>query len=134
MKKHIILCILIALGFIHQSCTSSEQPAQQEVQGQEEVVQPTAEVAEVPQQALSGTPGEQVFNKHCKKCHPGGGNIINSEKTLFRDTLAANNINTPEDIINTMRNPGKGMPKFDVDKIPDDEAGKVGEYILNTFK
>jgi len=135
MRKHIILCMLIALGLVHQSCTSSEQQAERVAQEKEEVSQPSADVAEVPQKAaLSGTPGEQLFNNHCKKCHPGGGNIINSQKTLFRDVLNSNNINTPEDIINTMRNPGKGMPRFGEEKISNGEAKKIGEYILETYK
>ena len=124
----------MALGLVHQSCTPSDQPAQQETQVKEEVRQPSADVAEVPEKgALSGHPGEQLFNKHCKKCHPGGGNIINSEKTLFRDALASNNINTPEDIIRTMRNPGKGMPRFGEEKISNSEAKTIAEYILETF-
>jgi len=40
----------------------------------------------------------------------------------------------PEDIITIMRNPGPGMSRFDNDKIPDNFAKKLAEYILNTFK
>jgi len=78
--------------------------------------------------------GESLFNEHCVVCHPGGGNIINPKKTLLHSDLAANNITKPEDIITIMRNPGPGMSRFDNDKIPDNFAKKLAEYILNTFK
>lgn len=78
--------------------------------------------------------GETLFNEHCLVCHPGGGNIINPQKTLLSSDLTANNITKPEDIITIMRNPGPGMSRFDNGKIPDNFAEKLAEYILKTFK
>jgi len=78
--------------------------------------------------------GENLFNQNCVPCHPGGGNIINPKKTLHSGDLTANNITKPEGIIVIMRNPGPGMPKFDSEKIPDNFAEKLAEYILTTFK
>jgi len=78
--------------------------------------------------------GETLFNEHCVACHPGGGNIINPKKTLHSSDLTANNITKPEGIIAIMRNPGPGMPKFDNEKIPDNFAEKLAEYVLKTFK
>ena len=78
--------------------------------------------------------GETLFNEHCVVCHPGGGNIINSKKTLHSSDLKANNIAKPEDIIAIMRNPEPGMSTFDNEKIPDNFAKKLAEYILETFK
>ena len=78
--------------------------------------------------------GETLFNEHCVVCHPGGGNIINSKKTLHSSDLAANNVAKPEDIIAIMRNPEPGMSKFDNEKIPDNFALKLADYILKTFK
>ena len=78
--------------------------------------------------------GETLFNEHCVVCHPGGGNIINSKKTLHSSDLTANNVTKPEDIISIMRNPEIGMSKFDNEKIPDNFAKKLAEYILKTFK
>ncbi len=87
--------------------------------------------------------GEALFKANCASCHPEGGNILNSRKTLSKKDREANNIVTAADIINKMRNPGPvpthpqdwaGMKMFDKDKLSDDEAQKIAEYILTTFK
>ena len=78
--------------------------------------------------------GEDLFDQHCVVCHPRGGNIMNPQKTLHSGDLAANKITKPEDIVAIMRNPGPGMPKFDSEKIPDNFAKELAEYILKTFK
>lgn len=87
--------------------------------------------------------GEALFKANCASCHPDGGNILNPKKTLSKKDREANNIITAADIINKMRNPGPvpthpqewaGMKMFDKYKIPDDEAQKIAEYILTTFK
>lgn len=78
--------------------------------------------------------GENLFNQYCVACHPGGGNVMNPQKTIHSGDLVANNITKPEGIIAIMRNPGPGMPKFDKEKIPDSFAEKLAEYILKTFK
>jgi cytochrome c6 len=81
-----------------------------------------------------GYSGETEFKKHCEVCHPDGGNIINSQKTLHKKDLESNNITKPEDIIKKMRNPGPGMTQFDKETIPDSEAREIAKYILKTFK
>ena len=87
--------------------------------------------------------GEVLFKANCSSCHPQGGNILNPKKTLSRKDREANNIISAADIINKMRNPGPvpthpqewaGMKMFDKYNIPDDEAQKIAEYILATFK
>ena len=80
------------------------------------------------------TTGEGLFKKHCVLCHPNGGNIIRPEKTLMKDHLEAHGIKTPGDIVNVMRNPGKGMKKFPEDKLSDADAKKIAEYVLETFQ
>ncbi len=87
--------------------------------------------------------GEMLFNEHCAACHRDGGNILNPKKTLSRQDREANQITTAADIISKMRNPGPapthpqnlaGMKMFDKYKISDDEAQKIADYILTTFK
>jgi len=78
--------------------------------------------------------GEAKFNELCAVCHPDGGNIINSKKTLHKKDREANNIKTEADIIKNMRNPGPGMTKFDEKTVPDKEAQEIAKYILKTFK
>ncbi|MFZ2198630.1 MAG: c-type cytochrome [Thermodesulfovibrionales bacterium] len=86
--------------------------------------------------------GEALFKANCSACHPEGDNILNRKKTLRKADREANNIFTAEDIINKMRNPGPapthpqewaGMKIFDKDKISDEEALKIANYILQTF-
>ena len=78
--------------------------------------------------------GEVLFKKHCMMCHPDGDNIINPQKTLHVKDLRESGISKKQDIINIMRNPGPGMPKYDREQIPDESAEEIAEYILKTFK
>jgi cytochrome c6 len=78
--------------------------------------------------------GEALFKQYCAVCHPDGGNIINPSFTLHKKELEAHGITKPEGIMYKMRNPGPGMTKFDEETIPDAEAKKIAEYILETFK
>jgi len=82
----------------------------------------------------AGGTGEAEFTKNCAICHPGGGNVVNPQKTLHKKDRDANNVKTVEDIVKIMRNPGPGMLKFDEKTIPDKVAKEIANYILNTFK
>jgi len=88
-------------------------------------------------------PGKLLFKNNCSPCHPDGGNIINPQKTLHKKDLDANKITTAEDIVKKMRNPGPspthpqdwaGMKMFDQKTISDQDAQKIADYILKTFK
>ena len=88
-------------------------------------------------------PGKQLFIHNCSPCHPDGGNIINPQKTLRKKDLDANKITTADDIVKRMRNPGPfpdhpqdwaGMRMFDQKAISDQDAHKIADYILKTFK
>lgn len=92
--------------------------------------------------ASSEDTGETLFKANCSSCHPDGDNILNRKKTLHKADREANNIFTAEDIIQKMRNPGPapthpqewaGMKMFDKDKISDEDALKIANYILKTF-
>ena len=84
--------------------------------------------------ASTALQGEQAFIKNCAVCHPNGGNIINSAKSLHKKDLAKSGIKKPADIIGNMRNPGPAMTRFDEAAIPDSTAKAIAEYILKTFK
>jgi cytochrome c6 len=104
----------------------------------------TTEKAEAPQTAPAPAPsaalpedataGEALFNQYCASCHAGGGNMVNPKKTLHKKDREANGVKTVDDIIGRMRNPGPGMPKFDVNTIPDKDAKAIAEYERDTFK
>lgn len=77
--------------------------------------------------------GEQSFKDHCSMCHPEGGNIINSKKTLHKRDLEANNIKTADDVIKLIRKPGPGMTAYDVKSVSDKEARRIADYIFKSF-
>jgi cytochrome c6 len=101
-------------------------------------------LAHVPSQAASaGTTGQELFQRHCASCHPDGGNRLNPLQTLHRRDREANGFKTARDIVNKMRDPeafsphlGKwsAMKKFDRKVIPDEDAFKIAEYVLNAFR
>ncbi|MDA8433506.1 MAG: c-type cytochrome [Nitrospiraceae bacterium] len=95
-----------------------------------------------PGRALGQDTGEALFKANCSPCHPDGGNILNSKKTLHKKDREAHNIRTAADIVRKMRNPGPvpthpqewaGMKMFDKNKISDEDALKIADYILKTF-
>lgn len=77
--------------------------------------------------------GQALFQKYCAVCHPGGGNIINPNKWLDKESLAANGIVTAGDIVSLMREPRPGMSAFSKDLLSDRDAGRIAEYILQTY-
>jgi len=78
--------------------------------------------------------GEKLFSLHCASCHPGGSNTTTPSKTLKTVDLQAGMITTPEDIIQKIRNPGPGMPRYTEAMIPEKEARQIARYILETFR
>lgn len=78
--------------------------------------------------------GAELFALHCASCHPDGGNTINPSRTLRRDVLRANNIVTPGDIVERIRKPGPGMPRFSPAVIPDRDALRIAEHVLASFR
>jgi cytochrome c6 len=83
---------------------------------------------------LESPSGKQLYSLHCASCHPGGANTIHPSKTLKSADLKANMITTPQDIVQMMRNPGPGMPRFTDAMIPEREALQIARYVLTTFR
>ena len=82
----------------------------------------------------SGKSGEELFRLYCSGCHPNGGNVIYPQKSLDRMTLTANGVTKPDDIVALMRNPGRGMKKFDRGSISDKDAMAIAQYVSAAFK
>jgi cytochrome c6 len=78
--------------------------------------------------------GGELFSLHCASCHPGGANTVTPAKTLRAANLKASEITTPEDIVEKMRNPGPGMPKFTDAVIPEKKALQIAKYVLTSFR
>lgn len=96
-----------------------------------------------PEEASEEKSGEKLFKEYCATCHPNGGNTLSPQKTLHKRDLKANNIKTAADIVRNMRNLGPfpthpqewaGVRMFDKRTIPDEDALKIADYILNTFE
>jgi cytochrome c6 len=85
-------------------------------------------------QAAMQTTGEAEFKEYCSECHFDGGNVIRPNKTLSEKDRVVNGVKNIDDIIKLMRNPGEGMTKFDEKTLLDQDARKIAEYIVNTFK
>lgn len=78
--------------------------------------------------------GEAEFKQHCIACHANGGNSINPAKTLLKADREKNGLHTSKDLIGVMRKPGPGMTTFDEESLPEQDAEKIADYILNTYK
>ncbi len=63
--------------------------------------------------------GQKIFVANCNDCHPGGGDIVDSQKLLdFNKFLAL------------LRDPPEGMPAFPPEKIPDERARRLYLYLV----
>lgn len=78
--------------------------------------------------------GEVLFRQYCHNCHPEGGNVSDPRRPLYGSALRRNHITTPEDIVRVMRNPLSRMIRFDADTVSDEDARKIAEYVLTTFR
>ncbi len=78
--------------------------------------------------------GEAEFKQHCIACHANGGNSINPAKTLLKADREKNGMHTSKDLIGVMRKPGPGMTAFDEKTLSEQDAEKIADYILNTYK
>lgn len=87
-----------------------------------------------PGNSVAAAPGEALFKQFCSVCHVDGGNVVNSQKTLRKKDLDANNVKTAEDIIKRMRDPGPGMTKFNDKTLSAKQAKEIASYVLDAFK
>ena len=74
--------------------------------------------------------GEQVFSANCTACHAGGNNAIMPEKTLKKDALEENGMNSVTAITTQVKNGKNAMPAFG-GRLTDEEVDNVANYVLN---
>jgi cytochrome c6 len=135
MQRRLVVTLAIA-ALITGGVTGCKKKSEEQAQPPQTAMTTAAPAAPAAQPAPSATglTGEQLFKQHCAVCHPNGGNTITPAKTLSAKAMAdRSKITKPEDIVKIMRNPGPGMNKFDEGMISNDDAKKIGEYILATF-
>ena len=74
--------------------------------------------------------GEQIFTANCSACHAGGNNAIMPEKTLKKDALESNSMDSIEAITNQVKNGKNAKPAFG-GRLADEEIDNVANYVLN---
>lgn len=74
--------------------------------------------------------GEQIFNANCSACHAGGNNAIMIEKTLKKDVLSDNKMNSITAITNQVKNGKDAMPAFG-GRLADEDIENVATYVLD---
>lgn len=74
--------------------------------------------------------GEQIFTANCSACHAGGNNVIIPEKTLKKDALDANGMNSVGAITNQVTNGKNAMPAFG-GRLADNDIEDVANYVLS---
>lgn len=74
--------------------------------------------------------GEQVFSANCSACHAGGNNAIMPEKTLKKNALEENSMNSIAAITTQVTNGKNAMPAFG-GKLADDDIENVANYVLS---
>ncbi len=75
--------------------------------------------------------GEKLFNLNCIACHDGGKNIILPEKSLKKEILAANGMNSLTSITYQVTNGKNGMPAFG-GRLKEKEIEEIANYILES--
>lgn len=74
--------------------------------------------------------GAQIFSANCAACHAGGNNAIITEKTLKKDILEKNSMNSVDAITTQVTN-GKGaMPAFG-GRLEAEDIDNVANYVLS---
>jgi cytochrome c6 len=73
--------------------------------------------------------GTKVFSANCAACHAGGGNVVNSAKTLKKGALEENGMASPDAIISQVTNGKAAMPSFK-GRLSPEEIESVAAYVL----
>lgn len=74
--------------------------------------------------------GEQIFTANCASCHAGGNNVIMPDKTLKKDILADNGMNSVAAITTQVKNGKNSMPSFG-GRLAEDDIENVANYVLS---
>ena len=74
--------------------------------------------------------GEKVFSANCAACHAGGNNAIMPDKTLKKDVLEANDMNSIDAITYQVKNGKNAMPAFG-GRLVDEDIEDAANYVLS---
>lgn len=73
--------------------------------------------------------GAQSFGNNCAACHIGGGNVVNSAKTLRQADLEAYEMASIEAITTQVTNGKNAMPAFK-GRLSEEDIADVAAYVL----
>nr|WRW10677.1 cytochrome b6/f subunit J [Ascoseira mirabilis] len=74
--------------------------------------------------------GENVFTANCSACHSGGNNVIMPEKTLKKEALSENQMNSVSAITYQVTNGKNAMPAFG-GRLADTDIEDVANFVLS---
>ncbi|MBI4781477.1 MAG: c-type cytochrome [Oscillatoriophycideae cyanobacterium NC_groundwater_1537_Pr4_S-0.65um_50_18] len=73
--------------------------------------------------------GAKVFSSNCAACHLGGGNVINSQKTLKKETLEKYDMASLAAITTQVTGGKNAMPAFK-GRLSEEQIADVATYVL----
>jgi cytochrome c6 len=73
--------------------------------------------------------GAKIFSSNCAACHLGGGNVINSQKTLKKEVLEKYEMASIEAITAQVTGGKNAMPAFK-GRLTDGQIADVAAYVL----
>lgn len=133
MQRRLVVTLAI-LALVTTGLAGCKKKSEEQTQTPPAATAPAAPAPAEPSPAATGLTGEQLFKQHCAVCHPNGGNTITPAKTLSKKGMAERGtVKSADDVVKVMRNPGPGMNKFDESMISNDDAKKIGDYVMATF-
>jgi cytochrome c6 len=74
--------------------------------------------------------GGKIFSANCAACHMGGGNMVNPEKTLKKETLSKYSMDSLDAIKTQVTNGKAAMPAFG-GRLTAAEIEDVATYVLS---
>lgn len=83
-----------------------------------------------PAEAVDINHGENVFTANCSACHAGGNNVIMPEKTLKKEALSNNEMNSVGAITYQVTNGKNAMPAFG-GRLSDVDITDVANFVLS---
>nr|QWK42235.1 cytochrome c553 [Postelsia palmaeformis] len=83
-----------------------------------------------PAQAVDLNNGENIFTANCSACHAGGNNVIMPEKTLKKDALSDNQMNSVSAITYQVTNGKNAMPAFG-GRLAETDIEDVANFVLS---
>nr|YP_011006886.1 cytochrome c6 [Lessonia variegata]WAM64173.1 cytochrome c6 [Lessonia variegata] len=83
-----------------------------------------------PAQAVDINNGENVFVANCSACHAGGNNVIMIDKTLKKEALEKNVMNSVDAITYQVTNGKNAMPAFG-GRLAETDIQDVANFVLS---